>query len=282
LSKGSAWKNTPEGKTVRRNKIAEQFAWQAISMLESPAYRVMSLSALRVVARINIENAHHGGQDNGKLPVTFRDFFEYGVHWNAIAPAIREAEALGFIRVTQEGRAGNGEWRIPNMFALTHLPSKDNPKATEDWKRIKTVEEAEIIARTARKSAEKKQKTSIGKRSSASSGKRSSTPISPVSDCVSQSTTETVSLSISRAVSAQGAASEPVLPLSFKTKLVWSEPVLTEIEYTPELRRLYELVQLSASPYLVERVQRWEHMRDNRGRCHPGYKPLRGIKDEET
>jgi hypothetical protein len=33
VAKGSVWKNTPDGKTIRRNKIAEQFAWQAISML---------------------------------------------------------------------------------------------------------------------------------------------------------------------------------------------------------------------------------------------------------
>ena len=34
----SVWKNK-DGKTVRRNQIATQFAWQAIEMLESPAYR---------------------------------------------------------------------------------------------------------------------------------------------------------------------------------------------------------------------------------------------------
>jgi hypothetical protein len=220
LSKGGVWRNTPDGKTVRRNKIAEQFAWQAISMLESPAYRAMSLSGLRVLARINIEHAHHGGQDNGKLPVTFRDFSDYGVHWNAIAPALREVEALGFIRVTQEGRSGNGEWRIPNMFALTHLPTKDNPKPTEDWKRIKTAEEAEVIAKAARNAVAKKQKASIGNRSSASIGKRSANPPSPVSETVSQSATETVSLFISRA----GTARSGVLtyPSPFSALRGWS------------------------------------------------------------
>jgi hypothetical protein len=64
-----------------------------------------------------------GGKENGKLPVTYRDFNEFGVCWDAIGPGIREVEALGFIRVTEEGRAGNGEWRKPNKFALTHLPT---------------------------------------------------------------------------------------------------------------------------------------------------------------
>jgi hypothetical protein len=156
----------------------------------------MSLSALRVLARINIEHAHHGGQDNGRLPVTFRDFSEYGVHWNAIAPAIREVQALGFVRITQHGRAGNAGWRIPNKFALTHLPTKDNPKPTEDWNRIETIAQAEMIAKAARNAVPKKQKTSIGNRSSTSIGNRSEKTHSPVSDSVSQSTAETVSLSI--------------------------------------------------------------------------------------
>jgi hypothetical protein len=156
----------------------------------------MSLSALRVLARINIEHAHHGGQDNGRLPVTFRDFSEYGVHWNAIAPAIREVRALGFIRITQEGWSGNGEWCRPNKFALTHLPTKDNPKPTEDWNRIETIAQAEMIAKAARNAVPKKQKTSIGNRSSTSIGNRSEKTHSPVSDSVSQSTAETVSLSI--------------------------------------------------------------------------------------
>jgi hypothetical protein len=42
------------------------------------------------------------------------------------------------------------------QFALTHLPTIDNPKATEDWQRIKTIEEAMTIAAAARKTVKKK------------------------------------------------------------------------------------------------------------------------------
>jgi hypothetical protein len=49
----------------RRNRINCQFAARPIEMLESPAYRVLSLSAHRVITRIEIELAHHGGNDNG-------------------------------------------------------------------------------------------------------------------------------------------------------------------------------------------------------------------------
>jgi hypothetical protein len=79
----------------RRNSINGQFAARLIEMLESPAYRVLSRSGHMVLARIEIELAHHGGNDNGRLPVTTEDFVQYGMHRTSVAPAIREAKALG-------------------------------------------------------------------------------------------------------------------------------------------------------------------------------------------
>jgi hypothetical protein len=134
----------------RFNKISGQFSARLIEMLESPAYRVLSLSARRVLDRIEIEHAHHGGQDNGRLPVTFNDFVSYGIDRHAVAPALRELQALGFVRITEHGRAGNAEFRSPNKFALTFRPTKDAP-ASDDWRRIKTPDEAEALAREARK-----------------------------------------------------------------------------------------------------------------------------------
>jgi hypothetical protein len=136
-------------------------------MLESPAFRALSLSAHRVLARIEIELAHHGGTGNGTLPATFGDFERYGIgDRHAIAAAIRECEALGFIEITERGRAGNREFRRPNLFRLTyrHL---DRAEPTHEWRRIATVEQANEIARAARKSPArtrpKKQNSSGGK-----------------------------------------------------------------------------------------------------------------------
>jgi hypothetical protein len=70
----------------RRNRIEGQFAPRLREMLESPAYRVMSQAAHRVLSRLEIELAHHAGNDNGNLPCTFADFEEYGIHRHAIAP----------------------------------------------------------------------------------------------------------------------------------------------------------------------------------------------------
>jgi hypothetical protein len=119
-------------------------------MLESPAYRVLSLSAHRVLSRIEIELGHHAGKENGRLPVTYVDFVAYGVSKHAVAPAIHELEALGFIEA-EHGRGGNAEWRIPNKFRLTYRPTCYAPYAqTDEWKLIKTVERAEELAKAGR------------------------------------------------------------------------------------------------------------------------------------
>ncbi|GLR91363.1 hypothetical protein GCM10007857_80800 [Bradyrhizobium iriomotense] len=135
----------------RNNQIDGQFSARTIEMLSSPPWRVLSLSAHRVFDRICIELAQHGGNDNGKLPVTYEHFEEYGVDRQAIAPAIRELEALGFVEVTQRGRPSAGEFRWPNLFRLTCINCKSTPNPTHEWRRIKSVDDAILLARLARK-----------------------------------------------------------------------------------------------------------------------------------
>jgi hypothetical protein len=144
-----------------------------IDMLRSPAWCVLSLSARRVLDRIEIELADHGGMDNGKLPVTYDDFARYGIDRDAIAPAIREVTALGFVEVTEPGRAGNADYRKPNLFRLTYKHSND-AAATHEWKKI-TIEEAKLIARAARSA---KTKLQSGKTANSSRGK----PQTPVGE----------------------------------------------------------------------------------------------------
>jgi hypothetical protein len=136
---------------MKRNRIGGQWSPRLIEMLESPAYRVLSVSAHRVISRIEIEHASHGGSENGNLPVTKQNFMDYGIHHDAVAPAIREAEALGLIRM-KRGRGGNADHRQPNRFFLTFALG-NGPRAltpTHDWRKIKTIEEAQAIAVAAR------------------------------------------------------------------------------------------------------------------------------------
>jgi hypothetical protein len=136
-------------KRNRYNKILGQFAAREIKMLESPAYRSLSLSAHRALARIEIELAHHAGKDNGQLPVTYDDFQRYGIDRHSIRPALSELKALGFIEITDPGRAGNAEFRRPAKYRLTYKDAYKAPP-TNDWKRIETKDQAERLAKRAR------------------------------------------------------------------------------------------------------------------------------------
>jgi hypothetical protein len=136
----------------RRNSINDQWSARRREMLESPAYRVLSQSAHRAISRIELELCYHGGNDNGKLPVTFDDFVDYGIDRASVAPALREGEALGFFRITERGRGGNREYRTPNKFYLTFAFGRESraKPPSDEWRKIKTLEEAKAIARAAR------------------------------------------------------------------------------------------------------------------------------------
>lgn len=128
-----------------------RFAGRLIEMLESPAYRVLSQSAHRVLSRIEIELHHHASYDNGKLIVTYDNFRDYGMDGDAIAPAIRECEALGFLVVTERGCGGNAESRMPNKYRLTYRAADGIPgDGTHEWRRFEDMDEAKAIANAAR------------------------------------------------------------------------------------------------------------------------------------
>jgi hypothetical protein len=128
-------RTTGKRKSKRRTWLSEQFIARTTRMLESPAYRTLSLTGHRVLARLEIEHSHHGGAENGRLPVTYDDFARYGIDRHAIGPALREAEALGFIETVEQGRAGNADYRRPNVFRITYLPTPYSDPSHE-WARI--------------------------------------------------------------------------------------------------------------------------------------------------
>jgi DNA-binding transcriptional MocR family regulator len=154
----------------RRDKYSIPGQWQSrpIEMLESPAHRVLTLAARRLIDRIAIELAHHAGQENGRLPVTFDNFQSYGIDRGSIASAIREAVALGFIEVTVKGRPAAGEWRAPNLFRITFQPILNRNKPvvppTNDWSKIETIEAALVAQKAARNASERPRRQQAGLR----------------------------------------------------------------------------------------------------------------------
>jgi hypothetical protein len=134
---------------MNKRKSSGQFVKRSLAMLESPAFRALSLTGHRILACIEIEHCAHGGKDNGALPVTHADFKRFGIHHNAVGPGIREAVALGFTEISRHGVAGNAEYRRPTLFRQTYLPAFGK-EATNEWTAIETIKEATIIAAKAR------------------------------------------------------------------------------------------------------------------------------------
>jgi len=140
-------------------KPGEQFFQICIEVLESLSWEVLSLSGHRIIARLIIELAKHGGTNNGRLTATYEDFEKFGMDRHSIGPAIRECEALGLIEITDRGRAGNAEFCKPTQYRITFRLQD----ATYEWRRITTIEQAITVKSAAREPARKKQKPSGGK-----------------------------------------------------------------------------------------------------------------------
>ena len=136
-------------KNKHRNAVAENWISYPRSMLESPAFRVLGYTAIRVMHRIEIEHMAHGGAENGKLIVTYDQFGECGISRNSVAPAIRELVALGFLEITEKGIASDENGR-PNRFRLTYVNVKNREQPTNEWRRVMTNEEAERLVKEAR------------------------------------------------------------------------------------------------------------------------------------
>ena len=112
----------------------EPFAWQPLSLLESPAWRAMSPNTRKLVDRLMIEHMHHAGSENGNLIVTHQQFIEYGLTAGAIREAVEEANFLGLIRYERGGR-----WackNTPSTYRLTWIGDKYGCPPTNEWKGI--------------------------------------------------------------------------------------------------------------------------------------------------
>jgi hypothetical protein len=144
-------------KQSKRNAIQEQYVPHLVSMVASPAFRVLSLSERRVLDRLEVEHMKHGGVENGKLPCTYHDIEKWGVKSRFAAPALRALEALGFIVTTRQGYRGAAGKRMPSLYRLTFVRAQgDTGYGTLDYQRIKTIEEAEAVAKAAREATDER------------------------------------------------------------------------------------------------------------------------------
>jgi hypothetical protein len=145
----SKWRRGGIPGRKRRTQIEGQWVAYTREMIESPAYRALSLQGRKILRRLEIEHCAHGGAENGRLPCTYDDFVAYGCWRNGITAALIEVQALGFTQVMSIGRRAYAD--VPGQastYRLTYLPAHDGP-ATDKWKNI----ESDQAARAAVKAA---------------------------------------------------------------------------------------------------------------------------------
>ena len=144
-----------EGKPSRRfNRPPHNMAWCWLTseLINSLAWRSMSVNCLKLTLRLLLEHINHGGLENGRLVCTYKDFQEYGLTRNKIRPAIEEADFLGLVKHQRGERifAKNQ----PNSYRITFYGTSEARDPTNEWKRM-TQERLEAF-REKRKEQEKK------------------------------------------------------------------------------------------------------------------------------
>jgi hypothetical protein len=152
-------------------KIGSQFAPRTIDMLRSPAMGALSLTGRRILDRLEIEMADHGGTDNGSLPCMYEDFERFGIDRHQIAPGIAEVIALGFVRVMRPGRAGNAEYRLPTLYRLTYRHTAETGP-TDEWNQIATDGKARDLVTAARRLWTERERQKRARKQKASGGAR--------------------------------------------------------------------------------------------------------------
>lgn len=116
--------------------IEGQFIAHRVELLESDAWCGLSFAARRILDRLEIEHAHHGGKENGRLVATYADFERFGIRRRSIAEAIRLLVRTGLVEITHTGRGGNAEFRDPSRYRLTYLPT-EKATSTDEWRRYR-------------------------------------------------------------------------------------------------------------------------------------------------
>lgn len=132
----------------RAQKISGTFVPHTYDMLKSPAWQALSPVSLRILDRLEREYLSHGRTTNGDLICTYDDFQKCGIRRDIAARSLRECEALGFLEIGR-GYSGLANACESNRYRLTYLPA-NNDKATNEWQKISTLEDARVIAKKAR------------------------------------------------------------------------------------------------------------------------------------
>jgi hypothetical protein len=117
-------------------------------LLISPAWLAMSDQCRKLIDGLMAEHGDHGGLENGNLMAPYDMLQARGMRRAKILSAIVEAKALGIADHTR-GVRSYGSRKVPSRYRLTWLGTPDGLTPTNEWKAIKTDEEAKARVRNA-------------------------------------------------------------------------------------------------------------------------------------
>ncbi|GAA0595473.1 hypothetical protein [Caenispirillum bisanense] len=120
------------------------FAPLPLDLLESDAWRGMSVNCWRLVTRLMAEHMAHAGQMNGHLIVSYDQLVEWGIGRRLVAGAIREGEQRGLVRVRRGGKRNQVTDHL-SRYTLTFYPILRMPPGenayhvwpSDEWKRYR-------------------------------------------------------------------------------------------------------------------------------------------------
>jgi hypothetical protein len=107
---------------------SEAFIKLPRDLLESEAWRRLSINAWRLLNFLMIQHMKHGGKGNGRLLAPRRQLEISGIGAHHVSPAIEECEGAGLIDCIR------GVGRQPNVYALTWLPLVGGAPASNRWR----------------------------------------------------------------------------------------------------------------------------------------------------
>ena len=134
----------------------QSWSWYSVEMMQSDAWRDMSINARRMLDLLEIEHLKHGGYENGNLMMTYNQFVAGGIRRSSIFATIAELEKLGWIEVSRGGYRGFARsW--PHRFRLTHRRTRIQPaigapylvEPTHDWRHYRSQKSCGMVPEAA-------------------------------------------------------------------------------------------------------------------------------------
>jgi hypothetical protein len=111
-------------------KTIGHFVMLPVALLASPAYQALGINARRILDRIEIEHHHNYRKRNGELQVPYSDFVRAGIGRRFISAALRDLEIVGLLEI-RAGRCAPNQFRAPNLYRLTYLPTESGEPTNE-------------------------------------------------------------------------------------------------------------------------------------------------------